>query len=89
MKECNKVCSPIVLGCKLVKDENGKASDPTTYKQMVGCLMYLLATRPDIAFFVCLVARYMERPTEIHVAAEKRIMRYLKGSLSFGIWYRS
>jgi hypothetical protein len=72
-----------------VKDENGKASDPTTYKQMVGCLMYLLATRPDIAFSVCLVARYMERPTEIHVAAVKRIMRYLKGSLSFGIWYRS
>jgi hypothetical protein len=89
MKECNKVCSPIVPGCKLVKDENGKASDSTTYKQMVGCLMYLLATRPDIAFSVCLVARYMERPTEIHVAAVKRIMRYLKGSLSFGIWYRS
>jgi hypothetical protein len=89
MEECNKVCSPIVPGYKLVKDENGKASDSTAYKQMVGCLMYLLATRPDLAFSVCLVARYMERPTEMHVAAVKRILRYLKGSLSFGIWYKN
>ncbi|XP_045797992.1 secreted RxLR effector protein 161-like [Trifolium pratense] len=55
---------------------------------MTGCLMYLLATRPDLTFSVCLVARYMERPTEIHLAAIKRIMRYLKGTIELGIWYR-
>jgi hypothetical protein len=87
MNECNSVCNPIVPGCRLKKDEEGKASDATTYKQMVGCLMYLLATRPDMAFSVCLVARYMERPTEIHVAAVKRILRYLKGTTSNGLWY--
>ncbi|XP_045792030.1 secreted RxLR effector protein 161-like [Trifolium pratense] len=54
---------------------------------MVGCLMYLLATRPDLAFSVCLVARYMERPTEIHMAAVKRILRYLKGTANYGLWY--
>ncbi|XP_045797512.1 secreted RxLR effector protein 161-like [Trifolium pratense] len=56
---------------------------------MVGCLMYLLATRPDLAYSVCLVARFMDKPTEAHVAAVKRIMRYLKGTLSFGLVYKS
>ncbi|PNX58518.1 hypothetical protein L195_g050950 [Trifolium pratense] len=49
--------------------------------------MYLLATRPDLAFSVCLVARFMERPTEIHVAAVKRILRYVKGTVSYGLWF--
>ncbi|MCI31218.1 copia-type polyprotein, partial [Trifolium medium] len=85
---CNPVCSPIVPGCKLVKNENSEATNATTYKQMVGCLMYLLASRPDLAYSVCLVARFMDRPTEIHVTAIKRIMRYLKGTLGFGIMYK-
>ncbi|PNX74620.1 putative LRR receptor-like protein kinase, partial [Trifolium pratense] len=88
MMDCNKVCSPIVTGCKLVKDENGKAADATTYKQMIGCLIYLLATRPDMTFAVCLAARYMERPTEMHVVVVKRIMRYLKGTMKFGMLYK-
>ncbi|PNX86621.1 copia-type polyprotein [Trifolium pratense] len=88
MEECNKACSPIVTRCKLVKDENGKTIDATTYKQIIGCLMYLLATRPDLTFAVCLAARYMERPTEMHLAAVKRIMRYLKGTLKFGVMYK-
>jgi hypothetical protein len=74
MESCNKVCSLIVPGCKLVKNENGKASDVKCYKQMVGNLMYLLATRPDLAYSICLVASFMERPTEIHVAAVKGII---------------
>ncbi|MCH88235.1 hypothetical protein A2U01_0009118, partial [Trifolium medium] len=81
------VTNPIVPRNRLQKDEAGQASNATVYKQMVGCLMYLLATRPDLAFSVCLVARYMERPTEIHVAAVKRILRYLKGTVSHGLWY--
>ncbi|KAK2452968.1 putative mitochondrial protein [Trifolium repens] len=89
MENCNKVCSPIVPGCRLSKNENGKATDASEYKQMMGCLMYLLASRPDLAFSVCLVARYMDRPTEIHVAAVKRIMRYLKGTLSYGMLYKA
>jgi hypothetical protein len=88
MESCNQVCSPIVPGCKLVKDEKGKATDATLYKQMIGCLMYLLATRPDMTFSVCLAARYMDRPTEMHVAAVKRILRYLKGTLKLGILYK-
>jgi hypothetical protein len=88
MEDCNGVCSPIVPGSKLVKDEKGRATDATLYKRMIGSLMYLLATRLDMTFSVCLAARYMERPTELHVAAVKRIMRYLKRTLSFGILYK-
>ncbi|XP_045795843.1 secreted RxLR effector protein 161-like [Trifolium pratense] len=78
----------MVPGNKLIRDENGKLVDATNYRQMTGCLMYLLATRPDLTFSVCLVARYMERPIEIHLTAIKRIMRYLKGTMELGIWYR-
>jgi hypothetical protein len=88
MENCNTVGSPIVPGCKLVKDENGKATDAKEFKQMVGCLMYLLATRPDLAYSICLVARFMDRPTEMHVMAVKRIMRYLKGTLGDGVMYK-
>lgn len=82
------VCIPIVTGNKLVKDENARATDASKYKQMVGCLMYLLSTRPDLAYSVCLVARYMETPTEMHLSAIKIILRYLKGTASYGILYK-
>lgn len=88
MEQCNMVCNPIVPGNRLSKDESRKRVDATNFKQMVGCLMYLLATRPDLAYAICLIARYMERPTEMHFAAAKRILRYLKGSLQYGILYR-
>ncbi|CAJ2653193.1 unnamed protein product [Trifolium pratense] len=88
MENCNSVCSPIVPGCKLDKDEDGDATDAREYKQIVGSLMYLLATRPDLAYSVCLVARYMERPTNMHLTAVKRILRHLKGTLTNGIMYR-
>ncbi|KAK2442007.1 putative mitochondrial protein [Trifolium repens] len=87
MEMCNVVCSPIVPGNKLSKDSNGKCVDATYYKQIVGSLMYLLATRPDLAYSVCLIARFMERPTEDHLVAAKRILRYLKGTANLGILY--
>jgi hypothetical protein len=71
-----------------VKDEDGKPIDAREYKQMVGCLMYLLATRPDLTYSVCLVARFMDRPTEMHMMAIKRILRYLKGTLTHGVLYK-
>ncbi|GAU45181.1 hypothetical protein TSUD_178740 [Trifolium subterraneum] len=86
--DCNKASSPIVHGCKLVKDEKGKAENATHYKQMIGSLMYLLATRPDLTYSVCLATRYMERPTEMHYATVKRILGYVKGTLNYGICYK-
>jgi hypothetical protein len=50
--------------------------------------MYLLATRPDLAFFVCFIARYMERPTEMHLIAAKRVLKYLNGTMSLEFYTR-
>ena len=88
MKNCNSVSTPTDLGLKLVKEGAGKTVDATLYKQIVGSLMYLTSTRPDIMYVVSLISRYMEHPTETHLNAAKRIFRYLKGTADYGIWYK-
>lgn len=88
MSESKPVQSPIVPGSKLNKDVEGTAVDDTYFKQIVGNLLYLTATRPDIMFSVSLISRYMSKPTEMHLQAAKRILRYLKGTTSYGIFYK-
>ncbi|KAJ8621549.1 hypothetical protein MRB53_030078 [Persea americana] len=87
MDQCNSVHNPVVLGFKLTKDEKGVEVDSTLYKQMVGSLMYLTATRPDLMFIVSLITRYMERPTKSHLIAAKRALRYMKGTVKFRMFY--
>ncbi|CAL2245782.1 unnamed protein product [Prunus armeniaca] len=88
MEGCNSVQNPIVPGTKLVKDEGGEKVDNTYFKQIVGSLMYLTATRPDLMFTVNLICRYMESPTELHFQATKRVLRYLKGTTDLGLFYK-
>ncbi|CAL5351786.1 unnamed protein product [Camellia sinensis] len=88
VQQCNSVGTPIDLGLKLTKDPEGKKIDNILYKQMVGSLMYLTITRPDIMHGVSLISRYMEHPTELYLLAAKRIFRYLKGTTDFGILYK-
>ena len=88
MGQCNSVKNPIIPGFKPTRDEGGVQVDSTLYKQIVGSLMYLTATRPDLMFAVSLISRYMEHPTESHVMAAKRILRYIKGTTSFGMFYK-
>jgi len=88
MDNSNSVHNPIVPGYKLMKDEDGVKVDKTHYKQVVGSLMYLTATRPDMMFVESLISRYMENPTELHLQAAKRVLRYLKGTTELGIFYR-
>ncbi|XP_040374630.1 secreted RxLR effector protein 161-like [Rosa chinensis] len=88
MGDCNSVCTPTEVGLKLTKNGSGKKVNATLYKQIVGSLMYLTTTRPDIMFVVSMVSRYMEKPTEDHLLAVKRILRYLKGTVDFGIFYK-
>lgn len=89
MINCKPVSNPVVTGSKLSKRGGGAEVDITNYKHMVGSLMYLTATRPDLMYVVCLTSRYMEKPTEVHLQAAKRIMRYLRGTVNFGILYNS
>lgn len=66
MEESNSVTNPIVPGQKMCSNENGVKADATLFKQIVGSLMYLTATRPDLMFVVCLISRYMGNPTQLH-----------------------
>ena len=88
MDKSNSVHNPIVPGFKLVKDEGGVKVDKTYYKQIMGSLIYLAATRPNMMFVVSLISRYMENPTKLHLQAAKRVLRYLKGITGFGIFYK-
>ncbi|GKD47228.1 retrovirus-related pol polyprotein from transposon TNT 1-94 [Tanacetum coccineum] len=79
--------TPMVEKSKLDEDLQGKPVDPTRYRGMIGSLMYLTASRPDLVFSVCMCARYQARPTEKHLNAVKRIFRYLRGTINMGLWY--
>ncbi|GJX08270.1 hypothetical protein Tco_0196202 [Tanacetum coccineum] len=68
-------------------DLSGKAVNETQYRGMIGSLMYLTSSRPDIQFLTCLCARYQANPKESHLIVVKRIFRYLKGTPSLGLWY--
>ncbi|GKD11057.1 retrovirus-related pol polyprotein from transposon TNT 1-94 [Tanacetum coccineum] len=81
------VDTPMVEKMKLDEDRQGKLVDPTRFHGMVGSLMYLSASRPDIIFVMCMCDRYQAKPTEKHLHAIKRIFRYIKGTIHMGLWY--
>ncbi|GKC67856.1 retrovirus-related pol polyprotein from transposon TNT 1-94 [Tanacetum coccineum] len=87
MLSTDPVDTPMVEKSKLDKDLQGKPVDPTHYRGMIGSLMYLTATRPDLVFAGCMCARYPAKPTEKHLHAVKRIFRYLKGTIDMSLWY--
>ncbi|GAU32111.1 hypothetical protein TSUD_357950 [Trifolium subterraneum] len=88
MDKSNGVYSPIVTGTKLSKHDKSEEVNPTQFKQIVGSLMYLTATRPDLMFAVHMIARFMEYPVETHMMAAKRILRYIRGTLELGVLYK-
>ncbi|GJY85378.1 retrovirus-related pol polyprotein from transposon TNT 1-94 [Tanacetum coccineum] len=83
----DSVDTPMIENKKLDEDLQGKQVDATLYRGMIGSLMYLTASRPDLNYLVCLCARYQAKPTEKHLNAVKRIFRYLKGTINMGLWY--
>ncbi|GKC25864.1 hypothetical protein Tco_1028014 [Tanacetum coccineum] len=87
MESSDPVDTPMVEKSKLDEDTQGKAIDPTHYRGMVGTLMYLTASRPDLTFVVCICARYQAKPTKKHLHAIKRIFKYLRGTVNRGLWY--
>ncbi|GJV62545.1 retrovirus-related pol polyprotein from transposon TNT 1-94 [Tanacetum coccineum] len=87
MESSDLVDTPMVEKSKLDEKPQGKAVDPTHYRGMVGTLMYLTASRPNLTFVVCMYARYQAKPTEKHLHAIKRIFKYLRGTINMGLWY--
>ncbi|GJY56667.1 uncharacterized mitochondrial protein-like protein [Tanacetum coccineum] len=85
--EVKTASTPIETQKPLLKDENGKEVDVHMYRSMIGSLMYLTSSRPDIMFAVCACARYQVNPKVSHLHVVKRIFRYLKGQPKLGLWY--
>ncbi|GKC92070.1 hypothetical protein Tco_1157512 [Tanacetum coccineum] len=87
MDSCDPVDAPMVDRLKLDEDPLGTPVDQTQFHSMVGSLMYLTASRPDLVFVVCMCARYQASSTKKHLEALKRVFRYLRGTINWGLWY--
>ncbi|GKA77692.1 retrovirus-related pol polyprotein from transposon TNT 1-94 [Tanacetum coccineum] len=87
LEDSKPMKTPMSTETKLTKDEEGESVDNTKYRGMIGSLLYLTASRPDIMFSVCLCARFQEDPKTSHLEAVKRIFRYIKGTTHLGLWY--
>ncbi|GJT25711.1 retrovirus-related pol polyprotein from transposon TNT 1-94 [Tanacetum coccineum] len=86
MEKCDTISTPMAT-TKLDADLQGTQVDQTKYRSMIGGLMYLTASRPDIAFATFVCARYQAHPTEKHLKEVKRIFRYLRQTINMGLWY--
>lgn len=87
MEGCNATKIPMNPGIKLDEDKEGKRIDATEYRSVIGCLRYMLHTRPDLAYSVGVASRFMEKPTTMHLNAVKQILRYVQGSIGHGLVY--
>ena len=72
---------------KLSEDASGKDVKPKLYRSMIGSLLYLRVNHPDISFCVRACVRYQANPKESHLSIVKRIIRYINGTLDYGLWY--
>ncbi|GJS74935.1 hypothetical protein Tco_0724816 [Tanacetum coccineum] len=87
METYDPVGTPMEINDKLDLDKNETLVNATKYRSMIGALMYLTSSRPNIVHATCLCARYQAKPTEKHLKEVKRIFRYLRGTVNMGLWY--
>ena len=84
MSDCYETRAPMDQRHKLSKRSSNPPVDTTMYRSVVGSLRYLVHTRPDLAYSVGIVSRFMENPTTEHMSAVKLILRYVKGTINLG-----
>nr|GEU84636.1 uncharacterized mitochondrial protein AtMg00810-like [Tanacetum cinerariifolium] len=87
LESSDVVDTPKVERSKLDEDPQGTPFDVTRYRSMVGSLMYLTASHPNLVFVVYMCAQYQAKPTEKYLTAVKWVFRYLKGAINLGLWY--
>ena len=88
MEECKPIATPMNQKEKFSNEDGADKVDEKLYKSLIGCLMYLTATRPNITYAVSLLSRYMHCASEIHFKAAKRILRYIKGTIGYGVKFQ-
>ena len=79
--------TPMAANVKLKNYPSGESVDVTLYRSMIGCLLYLIASRPDIAFSVGVCSRFQYNPKVSHINAIKRIIKYVGGTCDYGLFY--
>jgi hypothetical protein len=87
MMDCIAMSTPMETNMKLLVDTSSEIVDVTLYRQMIGSLMYLMNTRPNICFVVNTSSQYLVETRRVHLVATKHVMRYLKGMLDYGLCY--
>jgi hypothetical protein len=87
MEYSTPMSTPMVIGCKLTKDDDSPDVYQSSYRSMIGRLLYIKTSHPDIMHVVGMVGRYQSAPKQSHLIAIKRIFKYLKGTMNYGLWY--
>jgi hypothetical protein len=87
MKDAKGMSTPMGTNGSLDSDTSGNMVDQKMYRSMIGSLLYVTASRPDVMFSVCIYARFQASPRASYLKATKRILRYLKHTQNFGLWY--
>jgi hypothetical protein len=87
MEYSKPMSTPMVTGCKLSKGDDSPDVDQISYRSMIGNLLYITTSLPDIMHAVGMVGRYQSTPKQSHLLAVKRIFSYLKGTMDYGLWY--
>nr|GEY33157.1 ribonuclease H-like domain, reverse transcriptase, RNA-dependent DNA polymerase [Tanacetum cinerariifolium] len=88
MLDCNETLIPMDPGIRLTKITEGTMVNSTEYRSIIGCLRYLLHTRPDLSCSVGLLSHFMQEPKEQHMKAIRQVLRYVKGTKDYGITYK-
>ena len=87
MMDCKSMSTPMTTNLKLLGATTSETVDATLYRQMIGSLMYLMNARPDICFAMNTLSQYMVESRHVHLIAAKHVLRYLKGTLDYGLRY--
>ena len=87
MLDCKAIDTPMASNLKLLCDASSETIDATMYHQMTGSLMYLSNTRPDLCFVVNTLRQFLTDPRHVHLIGVKHVLRYLKGTLDYGLKY--
>ena len=87
LESANSVRTPMSSNVKLTINLLSKSVDPTLYRSMIGSLLYLTASIPDISYNVGMCARYQANPKQSHITTVKCIIKYVKSTSNFGVWY--
>lgn len=85
LEECKEIRTPMNQKEKLCKEDGADKVDDGYFRSLIGCLMYLTATRPAILNAVSIMSRFMHCASELHLKAAKRVIRYVKGTSDFGV----